>query len=298
MELRHLRYFIAVAEEQNVTRAAARLHVSQPPLSRQIHDLESELGVALFERTGKSVRLTDAGRLFLDEARAVVLRAEKAVQAVRAVAAGTNGELHLGYAPSPTVGILPAALRAFRKKSPGVRVILHDLSSPEMLAGLRDGKLHAALMVQPSKQAGRGLLFEKLDEFPIVIAIPLGHRLSRRRSVALRDVVGEPIVAFSRKEYPDYHELLARIVGPHLKQLRFAEECDSGTSLIAAVESGKGITFSASFITETAGRRLNYIPLIPAPSPLIVGIAYRKETLTPLAHSFVETIRSVVVPRP
>src|SRR5471032_2868376 len=111
MELRHLRYFVIVAEEQNVTRAAERLHVSQPPLSRQIRDLEEELGVALFHRTAKSLALTEPGKLFLNEARAVLLQAEKAVQTVRAVAAGQKGQLRIGYAPSLTVQLLPKALR-------------------------------------------------------------------------------------------------------------------------------------------------------------------------------------------
>ena len=121
MELRHLRYFVAVAEEQNVTRAAARLHVSQPPLSRQIRDLEEELGVALFNHGAKAVRLTEAGKMFLAEARAVLQRADEAVKAVKAVASGQRGEIHVGFAPSLTVEILPKALRHFQKSSPGVR---------------------------------------------------------------------------------------------------------------------------------------------------------------------------------
>src|SRR3569623_66009 len=115
MELRHLRYFAAVAEEQNVTRAAARLHVSQPPLSRQIRDLEDELGVALFEHGAKSVRLTEAGRAFLPEARAALRRVEEAVQMVKAVAKGERGEIHVGYAPSLAVDLLPRALRRFQE---------------------------------------------------------------------------------------------------------------------------------------------------------------------------------------
>src|SRR5271167_2639368 len=111
MELRHLRYFVAVAEAENVTRAATKLHVSQPALSRQIHDLEEEIGFPLFERSAKSVRLTDAGRLFLNEARAVIERAELAVKNARAVAGGIRGEIHVGYAPSLTVQILPLTLR-------------------------------------------------------------------------------------------------------------------------------------------------------------------------------------------
>src|SRR5687767_9596121 len=114
MELRHLRYFVAVAEEENVTRAAERLHVSQPPLSRQIRGLEDELGVELFERSAKSIRLTDAGRMFLTEARAVLERADQAVHAVKAIGSGVSGELNVGFAPSLAVDILPRALRQFQ----------------------------------------------------------------------------------------------------------------------------------------------------------------------------------------
>src|SRR6185436_13535329 len=108
MELRHLRYFVGVAEAENISRAALRLHVSQPALSRQIRDLEEELGFALLERSAKSVRLTEAGRVFLAEARAVLQRAEDAVKAARAMAEGGRGELQVGYAPSPTARILTA----------------------------------------------------------------------------------------------------------------------------------------------------------------------------------------------
>src|SRR5436190_5066214 len=114
MELRHLRYFIRVAEEENVSRAALKLHVSQPALSRQIRDLEEELGFLLLERSAKSVRLTDAGRIFLIEARAVLQRADDAVKTARAVAKGKRAELHVGYAPTLTARILPQTLRVFQ----------------------------------------------------------------------------------------------------------------------------------------------------------------------------------------
>src|SRR3974377_1236769 len=136
MELRHLRYFVAAAEEENVSRAALKLHVSQPALSRQIRDLEDELGFSLFERSAKSVRLTEAGKAFFSEARAVLQRAEQAVNHARAIARG-GGELHVGYAPSPMVRIMPATLRAFQAQAPHARGALHDLSTEEVLRGIR-----------------------------------------------------------------------------------------------------------------------------------------------------------------
>ena len=293
MELRHLRYFVAVAEEQNVTRAAARLHVSQPPLTRQIRDLEDELGVELFTRTGKSIKLTEAGRVFLAEAQASLLRVEAAVKVVRAFASGQGGELHVGYAPSPTVGILPRVLRAFRNVSPGARITLHDLASPEMLAGLRAGRLHAAFMMQPARQAARGITFEQLITYPMVVAVPPDHPFSKRRSVPVAEVLREPLVAYDRKEFPDYHQFLGRTLGAVVKKLRFAGECDGGMSLIAAVESGKGVHVSSSILAKTAGRRLRYIPLAPAPPPTVVGIAYRSTGMLPLTRHLVATARSL-----
>lgn len=296
MELRHLRYFIAVAEEENVTRAAVRLNVSQPPLSRQIHDLEEELGVELFERTGKSLKLTDAGRVFLVEAKAALQRVEEAVQAVRAVAHGKTGKLNLGYAPSPTVGILPAVLKALRERFPGIRLNLFDFSSSEIIEGLRDRTLDAALMVEPLNRSARGITFEKIRSYPFVVAVAPGHPFAKKRSVKIEEVLREPIVALSRKEYPDYHELLEQALNIKKKQLRIVEECDSGMSLIAAIESGRGISIASSSLSCTAGERLKYVPLTPVSSRAVsVGLAYCKDALTRPERVFIETIRSAAI---
>src|SRR5438477_9780808 len=196
MELRHLRYFVAAAEEENVSRAALKLHVSQPALSRQIRDLEDELGFLLLERSAKSVRLTDAGRTFLIEARAVLQRVEDAVKAARTIATGSRSELHIGYAPSLTARILPPALRAFQAEMPGVRVKLHDLSTEEMLTGLREGKLQIAFVVRLSAAMLRGLRFEELVRDPLCLAVALKHPLAGRRSVTLDEVAREPIITY------------------------------------------------------------------------------------------------------
>jgi DNA-binding transcriptional LysR family regulator len=291
MELRHLRYFIAVAEEENITRAAARLHVSQPPLTRQIRDLEEEIGIELFERTAKSIKLTEAGRLFLKEARSAMRRVDDAIHAVRAFGREGSSDVHIGYAPSPTASLLPTVLRVLKKRCPRLQATLHDHSSPEMLAGLREGRLHAAFMMEPTRAAARGVTFEKLRSYPIVLALAPKHPLARRRSLDVAAVLREPLVVYSRTIYPDYHEFLARIVGPRSKRIAFAEECDSGMSLIAAVQSGKGVAITASTLAETAGRRLAFVPITPAPSPAVVGIAYRKGQKNPLTEAIIEAAR-------
>jgi DNA-binding transcriptional LysR family regulator len=287
MELRHLRYFIAVAEEENVTRAAARLHVSQPPLSRQIRDLENELGVDLFEHGAKSVRLTEAGRAFLPEARAVLQRAQDAVQLAKAVASGKRGEIHIGYAPSLAVDLLPAALRNFQKLHPDVSVQLHDLSTQQMLRGLRDGKLHLALMVKLSVMPMAGLVFEEIQRHAVCIAAHPSHPVARKRTICLEDVALERLIAFTLADYPEYHAWIAELFAPLNQPPQIIEEHDSATSLIAAVESGRGIAFVSERLKCMAGPRLKIIPVKPAPPPLVIGIARSKDQKSEAVAAFV-----------
>ena len=291
MELRHLRYFIAVAEAENVSRAALKLHLSQPALSRQIRDLEDELGFLLLERSAKSVRLTEAGRTFLIEARAVLQRAEAAVITARAVATGNRGELHVGYAPSLTARILPRALRAFQAELPGVRVRLHDLSTAEMLAGLREGRLQIAFVVRLPAAMLRGLRFEQLLRDPVCLAVAPKHPLAGRRAITLEETAREPLITYSRKEYPDAHESLAALFAPIKRKPRIVEEHDSVSSLIAAVEAGAGVAVSPESLACIAGPRLKFVPISPAPAPLIVGAAWLKDGLTAAAEQFLRCAR-------
>jgi DNA-binding transcriptional LysR family regulator len=280
MELRHLRYFVAVAEEQNVTRAAARLHVSQPPLTRQIQDLEAEMGVALFERTARSIRLTKAGRVFLSEAKAALQCVEAAVTAARATAIGKGRELHIGHAPSATADFLPSVLRAFHQKLPGVRVTLHDMTATEILDGLHEGCLDAGFLVKPERKLARDVRFQPLRSYPMVVAVAPGHPWTKRLEVKVSEVLQEPIVAYSRHDYPNYHRLLVRVLGPRIRKLPLAEECDSGPSLVAAVESGKGACVVPAFLATTAGTRLRYVALSPPAVPAVVGMAFMEGSPT------------------
>jgi DNA-binding transcriptional LysR family regulator len=287
MELRHLRYFVAVAEEENVTRAATQLHVSQPALSRQVRDLEDELGISLLERKAHSVQLTDAGRLFLDEARAVLQRAEQAVKAVRAKAGGKETELQVGYAPSLTVEILPRAMRAFEKNFPAVRVILHDLSTEEMLEQLRAEKLDVALGVRASPKMLRGLRFVELAYYPICLALPPAHRLARSRSVALTELKDERLIGYSQTGYPEYHEQMQALLASRGQKQRIAEDHDSVTSLITGIEAGQGVALVPSCLRCMVGPRLKLMPLKPPGPEIIVGATVRMSETNELMEEFI-----------
>lgn len=287
MELRHLRYFVAVAEEENVTRAAARLHVSQPALSRQIRDLEEEIGFSLLERSAKSVRLTDAGRTFLTESRAVLKAVENAVQTARAKASGTHGDLHVGYAPSLTIEMLPRALRQFQIDFPRVRVILHDLSTEEMVAQLNKGKLQLALAVEPTRKMMRGLRFTRIAAYPVCVAVSPTHRLARSRPVKLSELAREPLIAYSREDYPEYHHGVDALFKRGEPRPRVTEEHDSVNSLIAAVESGRGVALVPKCLACMVGPRLKLLPLKPAAPPIVVGAIAREKPVPELVQKFI-----------
>jgi LysR family transcriptional regulator, benzoate and cis,cis-muconate-responsive activator of ben and cat genes len=293
VELRHLRYFVAVAEAENVLRAATqKLHVSQPAVSRQIRDLEEELGAQLFERTGKSVRLTDAGFLFLKEARAVLEKTDEAVRSVRAFAQAGETELHVGYTPALRAQIVSPTLRAFQRETPRVHVKLHDWSNEKIVTGLRDGRLQLAFIVRPSKRGEfRDLRFEELLRQPVRLAVPPTHPFAQRRSVSLADAAKEPFVGLTREDFPDYHAYLCAIFAPVKNKPRVIEEHDSMTSVISAIEAGTGVGVAADALGYSFGSQVKLVRLTPEPKPLFFGIATRKGKLSPATEKFCQCAR-------
>jgi DNA-binding transcriptional LysR family regulator len=288
VELRHLRYFVAVAETENVLRAATqKLHVSQPAVSRQIRDLEDELDVQLFERTGKAVNLTDAGRVFLREARAVLERTDEAVKNVRAFAQTGETELHVGYSALPGAQILPAVLRVFQQAMPNVHVRLHDWSSEEIAVGLRDGRLNVGLVARPLKRGAFGdFHFEELLREHIRLAVSPHHPFAQRRSVSLADAAQQPFVGLTRECFPDYHRYLATIFAPVKNKPRVIEEHESMTSVVSAVEAGTGVAVAVDAFDYTFGNRVKLVRLTPEPKPLSFGVAARKGRLSPATEKF------------
>jgi DNA-binding transcriptional LysR family regulator len=287
VELRHLRYFVAVAEMENVSRAALKLHVSQPALSRQIRDLEDEIGFGLLERTAKSVRLTDAGRAFLDDARELLQRADEAVKKARGVASAEPTELHVGYSPTPFAEILPKILRAFQQSMPNVRVTLHDSSNNAIRDGLRDGRLQLGLIVPPAKASSmRDLRYEELFHERVCAAVAPQHPFARRRAIPLTEVATEPLIGLTREDYPEYYDYLSIIFSKVKQKPRVIEEHDSVTAVMSAVEAGTGVAIGPNVYVYSFGKRVKFLHLTPEPKPVSVGIVGPKGLLSAAAEKF------------
>ena len=292
MELRHFRYFLAVAEALNFTKAAALLRVAQPALSRRVQDLEDEIGVDLLKRSPRGVVLTAEGKLFLDKTRHILKLADESVEQVRALARGEEGELHMGYAPAPTVEILPPALAAFQKAFPRVRVLLHDFSEQELIDGLRNGRLELALMPRGTGPQSVGLEFETLRSYPICVAVAPTHRFARLKTITLEMVATEAMIGFNRKDYPEYYVGLDRLFEPLGIKPRVVVECDSSSSLITEIETGRGVAIASPVLRHASGKRLLYRPLTGTTEVLSVGIARAiKGDVTPAGEKFCEILR-------
>jgi DNA-binding transcriptional LysR family regulator len=295
MELRHLRYFQAVAGALNFTKAAAQLRVAQPALSRQVQDLEEEIGVDLLQRSSRGVTLTAEGKLFLEEVKDILTRADESIEKVRALARGEYGEIHVGYAPTPTSELLLPTLAAFQKAAPRVQVVLHDLSGDEMNAALREGTLHLALTAQSGTGAAiAGVTYEELRQYAFCVAIPPGHRFAKRKSVSLAEVATEPLVVLRKRDYSEYHVILEKIFGPSKLRPRIAVEVDGANTLITGVESGRGVAVVTELFRRITGDRLLYRPITGCAAAQSVGVAWATSgDVTPAGEKFRDILRGV-----
>ena len=283
-----MRYFVAVAEMENVSRAATqRLHVAQPSLSRQIRDLEDEIGVALLERTARSVRLTDAGRAFLDEARAILKHTNEAALKARAIGGKRETELHVGDFPLVAARIMPRLLREYQKAMPNVRVKLHDWPVEKEIAGVRDRQLQLAIIVPPlTGNWRRELRFEELLTLRVCLAVSCNHPFARRQSVSLAEAAREAFVGLLHEEYPQ-HRVYADTIFARVKDKpRFVEEHDGWAGLFSAVDAGTGVAIVSDAFDYAFGKRIKCLPLTPAPKRVPLGIILRKGRLSPAAEKF------------
>lgn len=243
MELRHLRYFVAVAEELSFTRAAERLHIGQPPLSQQIQALEEEVGALLLDRTRRWVRLTEAGKLFLDDARRILALSASAAKTANRAHRGELGQLKIGFTRStPFTPIFPKIINAYRKQFPAVTLVLQELSTMRQVAAIHDGSLDLGFVRTPETAVPVTLKFTTLREHSLSIVIPIHHRLARKRRVLIEDLREEEFVMFPRDEGTTLTPQIYRLCADAGFEPRIVIEAREAATVIGLVAAGCGIS--------------------------------------------------------
>ncbi len=259
MEFRHLRYFLALAEELHFGRAAQRLSISQPPLSLNIQQLEASVGAQLFTRNSRGVQLTAAGQAFVPAARALLAQAGAAMREAREVAQGQAGELQIGFAGTMLYCGLPQILQRFQAGHPRLKLVLRELSSSEQLSELVRDRLDVGFVHTPRVPPG----FEHLlvASQPLVACLPAAHALARRQRIGLRDLQGQALVVVSRTVSPDYHERIlmaceqAGWLPPAVHELRH------WLSVVALVAQGLGVALVPQALAQSALAGAAFVPL-------------------------------------
>lgn len=283
MELRHLRYFVAVAEELHFGRAAARLHVAQPPLSRQIRDLEAELGATLFDRTRRAVALTVAGTAFLEEVRHVFESVERGTTAARRAHRGEIGVLRIGYVGSVAYSGLPEIVRAFRARLPGVEIRMQEMSPARQVEALLGERLDVGFARGPVDEPALDVQ-TVLDE-PLVAAIPFQHALASRAKVPLRALAHEPFLVTARTRGPGYHDYVLTACRQAGFSPRIVQE-GSHFDVLSLVAAGMGVAVVPSSLREIRRGDVLYRPLLERVRTQLVMVSRRTST-SPVLREFV-----------
>ena len=298
MEMRHLRYFVALAEEKNFRRAAERLGIAQPPLSRQIRALESELGCRLAVRTTRGVELTPAGRAFLEQARVTLVEAQRAIDHARGAAPETAERLVLGCEAAADMAIVGRALARLARSHPTMRVELHEQPPAETLRALSGGLTQAAVVALPPTDPMPDVTIERIADVPLCLAVGTGDRLAGPQPVSWRRLGDAPFVLFAREAAPALHDTIVatfRKVGVLLRPRHRTTELGSALTLVGA---GLGVTIVPSGWHPPRSFGLTCRPLRPPATSLVFGVAYRRDACTPLVTRFVEAARAVTAAIP
>ncbi len=291
MELRHLHYFMAVAEELHFGRAARRLHISQPPLSQQIRELEQELGVLLFARTSRSVRLTPAGDAFYQQSKLVFTQLEHAVSQAQAVERGESGTLRVGFCAPAMEGNLPFALREFGALFPDVRLDLLETRTPELLEALRREQVDVGF-VRLCQERPAGLEAALFFREPYLLAVPGGHRLDGVESVSLADLNGEPLLLVPQQEHPRLYAAFLLAFENAGVQPRIVRQVASKQTMAALTVAGEGLCFLPASMRKFARKGLCLLPIADAVPQVEIFMSWNKDAPSALRGRFVENLLS------
>ena len=293
MELRQLRYFIAVAEEQSFSRAAVRLHVSQPPLSMHVKGLEDELGIRLFHRSNRGVALTPAGQVFYDEIRSVLRRLDQARIKAQNAGNGERGTLSVGFVSIADYGVLPPALKRFREQFPHVEVHLHELTTDAQTREIRAGRLDIGIGLAPVDEVD--LTFETVLRERLLLAAPTGHRLIKSDgAVRLKAFSNESFIIPPRDIAPGLYDLIisqCRASGFTPKINQHARQMQTVIGLVA---SGMGFALVPSSVKNLKRAGVQYRALRGATDSVELGMLRARDEDGPLGNHFVAVLKDVV----
>jgi len=290
MELRHLRYFMAVAEELNFSRAAERLHIAQPPLSQQIRDLEVEMGVTLFERTKRRVELTAAGRVFVDKVQQVLGQIEQAVEAAQRASRGEIGRLSLGFNSSATYSVLPTLLNTFRERCPAVILDLHELTTQQQILHLQQQQIDAGILYLP-------IDLEELEIVSVLkegmaIAIPETHPLATSTQISIRALSQELfILPPARLGSGLYNQIMQFFQQIEFSPTAVQEAIQLQTS-ISLVAGGVGVALVPASLQNLQRAGVIYRSLVEPTPEIEIAVAWRKGERSPIMQNFIESVKN------
>jgi DNA-binding transcriptional LysR family regulator len=292
MELRHLRYFVAVGEEQHYGRAALRLRVVQPALSRQIQDLEEEVGFKLFERLPRGVKLSAAGKLFLEDARRILQEVNEAAARAARVARGQAGTLRVGFSENASWrGVVPESFRRFREIQPDAELQLQPLPSLEQLEAIRSGRLDAGFVLDmPSADP-------ELERLPVAmqrieLAVPTGHPLTKLKELRLRDLTDASFVCFPRRASPAlYDRLMRECFRGGLKSPRIVQDGLNEATILSLVATGLGVGWVLGTARWRCPKSVVIASVVDLNVLLLLALAWRKDNKSPLLASFVAEVQ-------
>jgi DNA-binding transcriptional LysR family regulator len=295
MELRHLRYFVAVGEEQNYRRAAQRLRVAQPALSRQIQMLEEEIGFKLFERLPRGVKITDAGKLLLNDTRRIFQEVNEAALRTGRVARGQSGTLRIGFPESASWhGVVPDSFRQFREGQPNVELQLNPLSSLEQVEAIRSGRLDAGF-VYNIPETDRELDQVEVGLHGLVLAAPKGHPLTKLRKLRLRDMRGADFIWFLRRQSPAYYDRLMRECFRNgLKAPRIVQEAVDQATILSLVSCRLGVAFVSESTRWRCPVGVVLLPVTDLKLHVPFALIWRKDNNSPLLANFAAHVKSLV----
>lgn len=292
MELRHLRYFITVAEELHFSRAAERLQIAQPPLSQQIRSLEEELGVQLFKRTKRRVQLTDAGQIFLEEVRRALTQVDQAVRAAQRASRGEIGRLAVGVNGSATHSFLPKIFRVFRERFPCVELVLHELASHQQVQGISDNRIDVGFLWLPNVDDS-ALSFMSIWREPLVVALPETHPLADLSEIPLPALIGEPFVLPPRQLGPGFYSQIITLCQQAGFNPKVVQEAMLMQTIVSLVAGGVGVALVPASLQNLQKVGVVYKDLQGQSLELEMAAVWRQDNSSQVLQEFLKVVKEI-----